>query len=63
MSPDAAGRLAATVDTGLRNMRLAIGRRHAVSSARAERTLGWRLRPSAQTVVDWAESLLAHGGV
>jgi dihydroflavonol-4-reductase len=59
--PDAAVRLAATLDASLRSITLTLGRRHAFSSAKAQRLLGWRPRRGAQTVVDCAESLLAHG--
>jgi dihydroflavonol-4-reductase len=59
--PDMAVRLAATVDASLRSITLTLVRRHAFSSAKAQRVLGWRPRPGAQTVVDCAESLLAHG--
>jgi dihydroflavonol-4-reductase len=59
--PNAAVRLAAKVDASLRNITLTLGRRHAFSSAKAQRMLGWQPRPGARTVVDCAESLLAHG--
>jgi dihydroflavonol-4-reductase len=36
--------------------------RHAYSSAKAQRVLGWTPRAAATTVVDCAESLLRHAG-
>lgn len=38
-----------------------LGHRHAYSSAKAQRMLGWKPRPAADTMVDCAESLIALG--
>lgn len=53
-------RLVAIADRTLREIMLALGRRHRHSTAKAERLLGWRARPAAETVVDCGRSLLAH---
>jgi nucleoside-diphosphate-sugar epimerase len=56
-------RLAAITDPSLRAITISLGRRHRHSTAKAERVLGWKARPAAQTVVECAESLIAHGVV
>jgi len=61
--PNFAVRLAARRDRGLLGIIPTLGRRHAFSSAKAQRLLGWRPRPGVETVVDCAESLIAHGVV
>jgi nucleoside-diphosphate-sugar epimerase len=39
------------------------GLRFFVADLTAERVLGWRSRPAAETIVDCAKSLTAHGAV
>jgi nucleoside-diphosphate-sugar epimerase len=59
--PDPLFRLAAVFDRSLRSVRPALGRKHRHSPAKAERLLEFQPRPAAETIVDTAESLLAHG--
>lgn len=49
----------ARVNPQLRQLRAALGRDLAASSAKAERLLGWKPRPIEDTVAETAESLLA----
>ena len=57
--PDFVLRLAALFDPPLRLVTPSLGRRHAFTSAKAQRILGWVPRPATTTVIDCAESLLA----
>jgi hypothetical protein len=57
--PDFVLRVAAVFDAALKNIAPLLGRKFAFSSAKAQRVLGWALRPGATTVVDCAESLIA----
>jgi nucleoside-diphosphate-sugar epimerase len=50
-----------TVNPELRLLRHQLGRDLDATSAKAEKLLGWRARPIADTIEDTAESLLAHG--
>ncbi|MGW7238517.1 hypothetical protein [Streptomyces sp. NPDC054804] len=50
-------------DPALREITPALGRRHRHSTEKAARLLDWRPRPARETVLDCAESLLAHGAV
>jgi dihydroflavonol-4-reductase len=59
--PDPLFRLAAVFDRSLRSVLPALGRRHRHSPAKAERLLKFQPRPAAETIVDTAESLVAHG--
>lgn len=61
--PNFVVRLAAISDPGLRAITVSLGRRNRHSTAKAERVLGWKARPAAQTVVECAQSLIAHGVV
>ncbi|MEU9340000.1 NAD-dependent epimerase/dehydratase family protein [Streptomyces sp. NPDC048278] len=62
--PDFAVRLAARFrDPSLREITPALGRRNRHSTEKAARLLDWQPRPARQTVLDCAESLLAHGAV
>jgi nucleoside-diphosphate-sugar epimerase len=45
----------------LRDVLPGLGRRGRHSTAKAERVLGWRSRPAAETVIDCANSLIEHG--
>lgn len=56
-------RLAAITDPSLRAITISLGRRNRHTTAKAERVLGWKARPAAQTVVECAQSLIAHGVV
>jgi nucleoside-diphosphate-sugar epimerase len=59
--PNLVVRFAALFDPGLRSITMSLGRRNRHSTAKAERVLGWRARPAAQTVVDCARSLIERG--
>jgi hypothetical protein len=48
-------------DRSLRSVLPALGRKHRHSPAKAERLLKFQPRPAAETIVDTAESLVAHG--
>lgn len=61
--PNLAVRLAALRDPSLREILPALGRRHRHLTAKADRLLGWRPRPAAETVVACGQSLLDHGVV
>jgi dihydroflavonol-4-reductase len=61
--PNVAVRLAALRDPALREILPALGRRHRHTTEKAERLLGWRPRPAAETVVACGQSLLEHGHV
>ncbi|MGI5460107.1 NAD-dependent epimerase/dehydratase family protein [Streptomyces sp. CA-249302] len=62
--PDFAVRLAARFrDPSLREITPALGRRNRHSTEKARTLLGWQPRPARQTVLDCAESLIAHGAV
>ena len=58
MIPDWVVRVMAVFDRSLRDIVPLLGRRNRHSPAKAQRLLGWQSRPSMQTVVDCAESLL-----
>ena len=61
---DVVVRIAARVgDPNLREITPALGRRNRHSTEKAARVLGWEPRPAKQTVLDCAESLIAHGVV
>jgi nucleoside-diphosphate-sugar epimerase len=45
----------------LNALRYQLGHNFPATGAKAERLLGWRPRPIEDTIVDTAESLLAHG--
>ncbi|WUJ68218.1 NAD-dependent epimerase/dehydratase family protein [Kribbella soli] len=59
--PNFVVRLASLTDPSLRALTISLGRRNRHSTAKAERILGWKPRSAAQTVVECAESLIAHG--
>ena len=61
--PDLAFRGLALFDRNLREIMPALGRRAVHSTAKAERVLGWKSRPAAETVVACGQSLLAHNVV
>lgn len=57
--PDWILRLIALADRDVRAVLFELGHRREVSTAAAERSLGWSPRPAAETIVDCARSLLA----
>ncbi|TCC38660.1 NAD-dependent epimerase/dehydratase family protein [Kribbella speibonae] len=59
--PNFVVRLASITDPSLRALTISLGRRNRHTTAKAERVLGWKARPAAQTVVECAESLISHG--
>jgi dihydroflavonol-4-reductase len=61
--PDVLVRLVALFDPGLRAITPSLGRKSMHTNAKAERALGWRPRPGADTVVDCARSLIENGAV
>jgi dihydroflavonol-4-reductase len=61
--PDVVVRLVAIFDRPLRFVTPGLGRKHAVTSAKAQAVLGWKPRPTATTLVDCAESLIATGAL
>jgi len=62
--PDLVVRLVARFrDPSLREITPALGRRNRHSTEKARTVLGWQPRPARQTVLDCAESLIAHGAV
>jgi nucleoside-diphosphate-sugar epimerase len=56
--PDFLVRFSALFDKSLRSIVVSLGRRNQHSTAKAERVLGWKPRPAAETVVDCGRSLL-----
>jgi len=61
--PDWLVRLTAVFDRPLRDITPSLGRRNQHSTAKAARVVGWHPRPAAETVLDCANSLIAHGVV
>ena len=61
--PDWVVRLTSVFDKSLREITVSLGRRNRHTTEKAERLLGWRPRPAAETVIDCAKSLIAHGVV
>ena len=57
-APDWLVRFAALFNEELRQLTLNLGIHRAFTSAKAERLLGWHLRPAATSIVDTANSLL-----
>lgn len=58
--PDFVLRLGSLFDPTLRMVTPNLGRKHVASSAKARRVLGWKPRPVKTTVLDCAQSLIAH---
>jgi hypothetical protein len=48
----------AKVNPDMRNLRMLLGRNLDATSAKAERLLGWKTRPIADTIAGTGESLL-----
>jgi dihydroflavonol-4-reductase len=59
--PDFAVRIIAIFDPVLRSRLFDLGKRRLVSSDKARRILGWTTRPTRETILDTARSLLAQG--
>jgi dihydroflavonol-4-reductase len=57
------GRILAWFDPVVRQALDHVGRRELVSSAKAHRELGWTMRPTRETIIDTANSLIEHGVV
>jgi nucleoside-diphosphate-sugar epimerase len=56
-------RAAALFNRELKDVTVMLGHRHDVTSAKAQRVLGWTPRPAAAAIIDCAESLFARGAV
>jgi nucleoside-diphosphate-sugar epimerase len=56
--PDTAVRALAKVDSNVRSLLPALGRRHHHSATKARDLLGWVARPASDTIIDCAESLI-----
>jgi dihydroflavonol-4-reductase len=54
-------RIVALFDPSVRTAKDHIGREELVSSAKAQRDLGWTMRPARQTIVETGYSLIEHG--
>ncbi|MBB5162548.1 NAD-dependent epimerase/dehydratase family protein [Mycobacterium sp. AZCC_0083] len=61
--PDWVVRLTSVFDKSLRDISVSLGRRNRHTTEKAARLLDWRPRPAAPTVIDCANSLIAHGVV
>jgi dihydroflavonol-4-reductase len=61
LAPDFLVRVGALFNPELRQLTGSLGRRNEFSTAKAERMLGWRARPAAESIVDCAESLVREG--
>jgi nucleoside-diphosphate-sugar epimerase len=61
--PDFVIRLAGLFDRDLGSVTPSLGHKHDYSSEKAQRMLGWKPRPLAETIVDCARSLVAVGAV
>jgi dihydroflavonol-4-reductase len=59
--PDWVVRLTSVFDKSLRDITVSLGRRNHHTTEKAARLLDWRPRPAAPTVLDCANSLIAHG--
>lgn len=61
--PDFVLKLMAHFNPSVRAITLGLGRKHRHTPEKAQRLLGWRARPGAETVVDCAQSLLSHQAI
>lgn len=59
--PDLVVRLVGLFDKDLGSVAPGLGRKHDFTSAKAQNLLGWRPRPTEETVIDCAKSLIAEG--
>ncbi|MGH7022282.1 MAG: SDR family oxidoreductase [Caulobacteraceae bacterium] len=62
-APDFILRLVGLFDRDIGSVVGSLGRKHDYSSAKAQEMLGWRPRPTQETVIDCAKSLIAAGAV
>jgi dihydroflavonol-4-reductase len=62
-APDFVIRLAGLFDKDLASVAPGLGLKHDYTSAKAQRLLGWKPRPTEETVLDCARSLIAEGAV
>jgi nucleoside-diphosphate-sugar epimerase len=61
--PDFVLKLISIFDRTLRVVTPSLGRKHAFSSDRAKRVLGWAPRPATTSIVECAQSLIARGAI
>jgi dihydroflavonol-4-reductase len=61
--PDFVIRLAGLFDKDLGSVTPGLGLKHDFTSAKAQQMLGWKPRPTEETVLDCARSLIAEGAV
>ena len=61
--PDFVLKLISIFDRTLRVVTPSLGRKHAFSSDKAKRVLGWTPRSATTSIVECAQSLIAKGGV
>ncbi len=62
-APDFVLRLAGLFDKEIRSVTAGLGRKHDVTSAKAQQMLGWKPRPIEDTLIDCARSLIVEGVV
>ena len=61
--PDFVIRLAGLFDRDLGSVTSGLGLKHDFTSSKAQKLLGWKPRPTEETVLDCARSLIAEGAV
>lgn len=61
LTPDQIARLLSAVNPQLKALRYQLGHNFPATGAKAEQLLGWKPRPISDSIVDSAESILAHG--
>lgn len=61
--PNVAVRIASLFDPSLKAITVSLGRKNRHSTEKAARILSWTPRPAEETVVECAESLIAHGAI
>lgn len=61
--PDLVMRLVGLFDRRMRFFVPSLGKKNAVTSAKAERILAWKPRPVSETIIDCAHSLVAVGAL
>jgi nucleoside-diphosphate-sugar epimerase len=59
--PDIVVRVVGLFDKDLGSVAPNLGRKHDFSAAKAQNVLGWRSRPTEETIMDCAKSLIAEG--
>jgi nucleoside-diphosphate-sugar epimerase len=63
VAPDLLVRVMALFDGGIRSFKSSLGKRSEYDTSKARQRLGWSTRPIEDSVVETAESLIAHGVV